>query len=1258
MKHWLYSFLIFLSLPSSAQYVQIGNATYQGTYRFGPMVADAALSAHSGRFAYIYPSASWGKLQHGDTIRGISFYREGFDSLRGTINFKIYMGTTHQSDFGPNPVNWNNETQVRIGIKKVYDADPTNATGNLPGWVRFEFDDSNVYVVDTSNGRPHLEILTEYTQNTNQASNINWRYDTDFSFPFYSSNNETKYLYGTGGLPDSLRNSSIAKPAIRLHIPKYDREASLSMLYALGRNPLLMGRPDSIKTFIENTGRKTIRDQKLYLNIRGTNEYSDSLTLDSLQPYERRMVVFGSYLPQKIGRDSLFVSIPGDGDSTNNLVSAVQDVTYNVFSHADPVTSNAGGIGFNGSSGDFVARFYTDSAKYLNQVKVDFALGGRRFQIGIWDVGSNGMPGNNLYTSDTLTSVAGTYILSVRPKVLVQGGFFVGLRQTGTTNIAFAFQEESPVRPNTFYFAAPLGDTNWVNFDPGFDFKFNIQPRLEVANDVGPLRIAFPKNDTTLIYSVNDSIGVNAVFFNYGSNDQDTAFNVVCEIRSEFNQLFYRSVKQITLDSEDSVLVQFDKKFSLNNRGLFLVNVFSELSKDQVRDNDPLSSQFRVDIPVDLALTRYFQPSNAINYELNVDSIYPTVRIQNNGSSDLRNFMVRISFRKNASAQTVYRDSVMISLLRRDDSQIVPFNAWFCNDTGAYQAMTTATVPNDIFPSNDTMYMDFRVVKSNDVGIDTIVFPAHQSRVGTSVSIRPYVQVRNYGLADQAAVDVLALIRNQNQVIWKDSVRTSVQSGMLQPIEFKAFTTGSQMNERYEMMVYSQLADDQDSRNDTMQSTFGLMASNDLSISRIERPGSRIPFGSPDSVFRFEVKNNGYLSYVRNATFVTEVWHNDTLFWQNSFVFNPFLGRDESRMLSTLAGFRPDKKGYFEGFVSVIANGDEIPDNDSLRFAFFVSPDYDVLLDWDTQPADSLFCGTPFAPEIKLQNIGIDRKDADSGTLQIRLFKNGILVDQEQIQLQQVIEANDLLRLSPKSYALCDTGWYEWQAQLLLNDDDPDNQSLLQRFYVARPYDLLADSSLSPRDGQRFRWNDVQDIFPAVRMRNAGTENARDVSAYCVIRLLGNEVYSDSSVFSLNAAESAEITFTKALPLDQQGTFDLSFYHGWISDLQRHNDTLQLSYIVADLSRVKDPKNKQNVLIYPNPFNDEIRIVPASGLSTAVSASLISAEGRVISSMLLGNQESVLSHLGHLAPGMYTLVLHLDNGETRHFPMIKTPSLR
>ena len=58
---------------------------------------------------------------------------------------------------------------------------------------------------------------------------------------------------------------------------------------------------------------------------------------------------------------------------------------YNIFSHTDPFQGNAGGIGFNGSTGDFVAKFFSDTGVYINQVSVDFSSTGRGFRVGIWD---------------------------------------------------------------------------------------------------------------------------------------------------------------------------------------------------------------------------------------------------------------------------------------------------------------------------------------------------------------------------------------------------------------------------------------------------------------------------------------------------------------------------------------------------------------------------------------------------------------------------------------------------------------------------------------------------------------------------------------------------------------------------------------------------------------------------------------------------------------------------------------------------------
>lgn len=1248
-------FLVFTlwALSLQAQYVQIGNAQYGNVYRFGPMAAESSSAAYYSRFAYIYTRATLGNMQHGDSIRSISFYREGFDSLRGTVNFKIYIGNTNQSDFGTGPIKWTDETQVRIGIVKVYDGDPKGATGDQPGWVRFDFNVQDYYRFDTSNGMSHLEILVEYSQNTNPANDITWRYDTDASFPAYQSNNETKYIFGSTGLQDSLRNSSIAKPAIRLHIPKYDREAEVNMLYALGRVPLLMDRPDSIKTFVQNTGRKIIAQLAVYLEVKGVNAYKDTLIVDSLRPYEQRLVSFDAYPPKRLGRDSLIITLASDGIDANNRVFAIQDVTYNVFSHADPVTPNAGGIGFNGSSGDFVAKFYTDSAKYLNQVKVDFALGGRSFQVGIWEEGVNGMPGKNVYTSDTLQSTQGTYILRVDPKVLVKGAFFVGLRQTGTTNIAFAFQEESPVRPHTFYFAAPLGDTSWVSFSPGFDFKFNIQPRLEVPHDISALRITKPADEQVFVYNLNDSIGVDAVFYNYGSEDQDTAFDVICEIRSEFGQRVYRSVRSITLDSEDSIYVRFDTAFSLNNKGRFEVIVSSDLNKDLVPDNDELRQWFSVEIPADLSITRYFVPAFNSEYELNVDTIRPTVRIQNNGSSAIRNFKVWFEMRDTLSNQLVHSDSVTINILDPDDSEILSFNPYFCNRLGRFRTLTRVRIPGDIFPSNDSLYSEFSVIKSNDAGVDTILTPSNGTVVGTDYVFRPYVQFVNEGTVDQDSVQVFAFIYKNDTLYWADSAWTDIARKSFKQHLFKNFRTTTSLQDKFRLRAVCTFEADQDPSNDTLESAFSLTESRDLAITQILRPGNRIAYNSPDSTFRFEVSNHGFLNFNGTAHFITEVFHQNTLQWRDSFSFNPPIPSGESRSYGTSKSYRPNEQGRFDGRTIVLSTGDEKSSNDTLNFSFFVSADYDVELSELRISEGTLNCGEALQSEISLTNLGRIQKEADSGKINVQIWKESVLIDTYDILWADSLEAGTSVDMVLRNFSSCDTGNYVLDVFLVLNDDYTENHQLQKSFRIEKPYDISLDSMLVPMANSRYQIGSSPDIIPIIRSQQNGSDSMTDAQIIAEIWKGIALLQRDTLKVDFDPFEWQDLTFVKSIPLDTDGLYEILIFVSDERDPIQSNDSLRMMYEVADLSFIEAPEWGKLVL-WPNPGRDVIHL-SRTYKEEVYELSLYDPLGKLIlkEEWVDGSQDIKLQIDPNLTSGIYVIEIGNGAGVSQRLKWIK-----
>ncbi|RYZ25848.1 MAG: hypothetical protein EOP49_44120, partial [Sphingobacteriales bacterium] len=160
------------------------------------------------------------------------------------------------------------------------------------------------------------------------------------------------------------------------------------------------------------------------------------------------------------------MSVPPDLNNSNNSKVWNQIVTQNLYAYKEPTLPNAtNGVGFNGASGSFVAKFNTSTPASVNEVKVDFTVAGQPYQIGIWDAtGPGGAPGNVLWTSATLTTAVGTAFIPVAPAVAVNGGFFVGVNQTGTTNVGFGYQIENPMRTGTFYYTSPVGGTSWVDF--------------------------------------------------------------------------------------------------------------------------------------------------------------------------------------------------------------------------------------------------------------------------------------------------------------------------------------------------------------------------------------------------------------------------------------------------------------------------------------------------------------------------------------------------------------------------------------------------------------------------------------------------------------------------------------------------------------------------------------------------------------------------------------------------------------------------
>ena len=307
------------------------------------------------------------------------------------------------------------------------------------------------------------------------------------------------------------------RQAIRLkHI--YANDAGVNAIYTLGKLPLSYAWAQTISASITNFGQNTLTNFNVTLDITGANFYNNSQIVSSLAPGASTVVTFPAANLFSTGTNNVSVTLPFDDNLSNNVKTMTQDVNANTWSYAYGPTPS-GGVGFTGGTGDFVARFNTNTTTFLTQVSVNFSAGGQPFKIGIWNAnGTNGTPGTLVWESTVQTSTSGLYVMPVVPaQSIIAGDFYVGVRQTGTTNVSFAYQTETPIRSSNFYYASPTGSTTWVDFAPNSPFRFMIEPKLILPDDAS-LSALILNSGTTNSCANNVAPIVKAVVTNTGAN--------------------------------------------------------------------------------------------------------------------------------------------------------------------------------------------------------------------------------------------------------------------------------------------------------------------------------------------------------------------------------------------------------------------------------------------------------------------------------------------------------------------------------------------------------------------------------------------------------------------------------------------------------------------------------------------------------------------------------------------------------------------
>lgn len=572
--------LVFTAHSQSYTYYTIPTAANgtSGSGR-GPITNSAA---HRSCAVYV-ASEFTGMINAGDSIFRVGFVINNPNTVTSAVagTIKIYMVNTSDAGY-LRSTTWSTLLTTPTAMDTNYNGSMTIPATTGPFFVTL----SKPFVY-TGGG---IYLAYEWTVPSPAAASMIYSCNTNVA-------NGQRNIQGASLTTlTTLTGVSSFRAQLYLGVKTPTNDAKVVETYSLGKLPIPFGAPHTVKARVKNVGSDTLLNRMFYLTVGPVNTFSDSLMIDSLLPNQEKTVSFASYIPSTAGMDTVKVFCGNDNNNSNNLRKYGQIVNLNTYNYADPLIPAAGGVGFTGATGDFVAKFPYTGSNSINQIGVNFNTGGNSLKVGIWDTSATGTPGTLLWSSAAFTTSAGLNTIPVNPPVPISGTFFVGVIQTGTVNAAFSYQSEAPIRGQTFYYTSPTGSTTWTDFlTTASNFRFMIEPRLQLANDLGSTGITAPCD---IFPQGQGSVNPSMTVYNYGSNTQFSV-KVKTRIYNAANAVVYTDSANIGfILPGTSQTITLSSVFNPTTAGVYTVKSWTELSGDGDLNNDTATKVISVLAPV------------------------------------------------------------------------------------------------------------------------------------------------------------------------------------------------------------------------------------------------------------------------------------------------------------------------------------------------------------------------------------------------------------------------------------------------------------------------------------------------------------------------------------------------------------------------------------------------------------------------------------------------------------------------------------
>jgi hypothetical protein len=259
------------------------------------------------------------------------------------------------------------------------------------------------------------------------------------------------------------------------------------VIYTLGKVAVPTALPQAVSAAISNLGTATQTNIPVTLTVTGANSFSANATIASLAPGATTVVALGN-LPTNMtaGNNVLTVTVPADGDNTNNSTTTGQVVSATRLSYINPAKATDGSFSVFSNSISVLATKYTvSSAVVPTDAIISFGASANNttaYQVLLYDAsGSNGLPGKLLYSSAIQNRTAARSNVTVPlPPIQLPSTFYLGVREASNSGIALATQGETPLRPGTFFYSQD-GNIGWTDLSPTYPIRLGMEIGLAPA---------------------------------------------------------------------------------------------------------------------------------------------------------------------------------------------------------------------------------------------------------------------------------------------------------------------------------------------------------------------------------------------------------------------------------------------------------------------------------------------------------------------------------------------------------------------------------------------------------------------------------------------------------------------------------------------------------------------------------------------------------------------------------------------------------